>query len=73
MVGTEDSIIPPNHSADLFTKAKEPKALWVVDGAEHVECIDNEALKNDLAIVIGNAMKGECDLDSDFRYYDHDE
>ena len=69
MVGLADTIIPPSHSAELFVKANEPKALWIVEAAEHVECIDNKALKEDLAIVIGNAMKGECDLDSDFRYY----
>jgi len=69
MVGLADTIIPPSHSAELFVKADEPKALWVVEGAEHVECTHNEAVKNDLAIVIESAMSGESDFESDAHYY----
>ncbi len=70
MVGLNDTIIPPEHSADLFVKAKEPKALWVVEKADHVECIHNEQVKEDLFITIDNAMKGQYDFTCDTRYYE---
>jgi len=69
-VGLSDTIIPPSHSAELFVKANEPKALWIVEAAEHVKCIDNEVLKNDLAVVLDGAMKGECNFELDIRYYE---
>jgi len=71
MVGLEDTIIAPSHSADLFVKAKNPKALWTVEGAEHVKCIDNEALKKDLAIAIDGVMRRACGFESDVRYYEN--
>ncbi len=70
MVGLNDTIIPPEHSADLFVKAKEPKALWVVEKADHVECIHNEQVKEDLFITIDNAMKGQSTFACDVRYYE---
>ena len=70
MVGLQDEIIKPRHSADLFTKAKDPKALWVVAKADHVECIHNEKVKDDLLIAIDNAMKGQSTFACDVRYYE---
>ena len=70
MVGLADTIIPPSHSADLFVKANEPKALWVVEGAEHVECIHNEKVKEDLYRTIDDTLKGQCGFVNDTRYYE---
>ena len=70
MVGLDDTIIPPSHSADLFVKANEPKALWVVEGAEHVECIHNIKVKEDLHKMLDNALKGQCSFVEDVRYYE---
>ncbi len=70
MVGLQDEIIPPSHSANLFVKANEPKALWIVEEAKHVKCTDNEKLKKDLLRAINDAMKGECRFACDVRYYD---
>ena len=69
-VGLDDTIIPPSHSAELFVKAKEPKALWVVEGAEHVECTHNKAMKNDLGTTIDNAVKGQVGFVCDTRSYE---
>lgn len=70
MVGLKDEVIQPNHSADLFVKAKEPKALWVVEEADHVECIHNPKVKEDLFRAIDIALKGQCDFISGVRYYE---
>ena len=70
MVGLQDEIIPPSHSANLFVKAKEPKALWIVEDAKHVKSTDNKKLKKDLLMAIDDAMKGECHFACDIRYYE---
>jgi hypothetical protein len=31
----EDALIPFSHSQDLFDAAKEPRSLWLVEGAVH--------------------------------------
>lgn len=36
--GTQDEVIPFAMSEALFEKAKEPKTLWLVEGARHLEC-----------------------------------
>lgn len=72
MVGLDDTIIPPGHSADLYIKAKKPKALWVVEGAEHVECIHNENVKEALSKTMDDAFKGQGCFVDDTRYYEKD-
>ncbi len=71
MVGLNDSIIPPEHSAELFVKAKEPKALWVVEEAEHVNSIHHVQVKADLALAIEDALKGRFSFAFDTRYYEN--
>jgi len=38
--GTLDEIVPVRHAHTLFKAAEEPKELWVVPGAHHVEARD---------------------------------
>ncbi|HLZ29758.1 MAG TPA: alpha/beta hydrolase [Chloroflexota bacterium] len=38
--GTLDEIVPLNHAYTLFKAAEEPKELWIVPGARHVEARD---------------------------------
>jgi alpha-beta hydrolase superfamily lysophospholipase len=33
--GSADTLIPASHAHELFAVAREPKQLWVVEGAEH--------------------------------------
>ncbi len=35
MHGMEDSLIPYSHSQELYDAAKEPRSLWLVEGAVH--------------------------------------
>ncbi len=69
LVGLEDSIIPPEHSVDLYLKAKEPKALWVVEGAEHVNCICRPKVKADLKTLLKDVLNEDYSMVSGFRYY----
>ena len=36
--GTLDEIVPYSMSEKLFNAAKEPKRLWTIDGAGHLQC-----------------------------------
>jgi fermentation-respiration switch protein FrsA (DUF1100 family) len=36
--GTADEIVPVSMSKKLFGKAKEPKEIWLIDGANHLWC-----------------------------------
>jgi len=40
--GTLDEIVPLNHAYTLFKAAEEPKELWIVPGAHHVEARDQD-------------------------------
>ncbi len=35
--GTSDSVVSPRHSQLLYTKAEDPKTLWFVRYARHVQ------------------------------------
>ena len=70
LVGLKDEVIQPKHSADLFVKAQEPKAIWIVEEAKHVHCIDDGRVKKDLAYTFEEAVNGSLSLGSDVRYYD---
>jgi fermentation-respiration switch protein FrsA (DUF1100 family) len=36
--GTEDHVVPYQLSKKLFDHAKEPKELWLIPGADHLQC-----------------------------------
>lgn len=36
--GDKDEIVPVHMSPDLYEKTREPKKLWIVEGAGHLEC-----------------------------------
>lgn len=35
--GEQDLIVPPHHAHRLYESAREPKELWIVPGAEHIQ------------------------------------
>lgn len=39
MHGEDDEVIPPCHTPMLFTKAREPKEMWSIPGAHHIEAL----------------------------------
>ncbi len=49
MVGTADRVIAPAHGAAVFAAAGEPKALWAVPGAGHIQAFTTAAQRRRLA------------------------
>jgi hypothetical protein len=37
--GTEDTVVLPHHSEMLYQKAREPKNIWLIQGAGHTQAI----------------------------------
>ncbi len=70
MVGLNDEIIEPSNSVDLYIKAKEPKALWIVEGAGHVECIHLPQVKADLLSTMDTALDGRIPFNSEMHFYE---
>lgn len=48
VAGSEDAIISPNQSWQLFHAASRPKELWVVPGAEHISALNVEGVQETL-------------------------
>lgn len=46
--GDRDEVIPLHHSRKLYEQAKEPRELWIVPGAGHIQSLNNEAVRNRL-------------------------
>ena len=59
LVGLQDSVIPSEHSVELYLKAKEPKALWIVEDAEHVACICKSKVKARLKEVFRDVLEND--------------
>lgn len=38
--GDRDEVIPVHHARQLFEAAREPKSLWIIDGAAHIQSLD---------------------------------
>lgn len=57
--GDRDSTIPLEHSQRLFELAGEPKQLWIVHGAEHVEALGEHAVQQRLARFLHERVAGE--------------
>ncbi|MCR4332996.1 MAG: alpha/beta fold hydrolase [Sulfuricaulis sp.] len=41
--GDRDPIVPPHHGQQLYDLAREPKEIWVVPGAGHIQAFQNKA------------------------------
>jgi uncharacterized protein len=46
--GDQDVVVPTHNSQQLFERAKQPKELWIVPGAEHIQSLNNETVRNRL-------------------------
>ena len=46
--GDQDVVVPPHHSQQLFERAKEPKELWIVPGAGHIQSLNDKAARKRL-------------------------
>jgi fermentation-respiration switch protein FrsA (DUF1100 family) len=46
--GERDSVVPLEHSKRLYARAAEPKELWVVPDAGHIQAVRNKGLRKRL-------------------------
>ena len=47
--GEDDALVPPHHSQRLYQRAAEPKHLWVVPDAGHIQSLKNASIRKRLA------------------------
>ncbi len=55
--GDQDVIVPPHHGQLLFATASEPKQLWVVPGAGHLQPMREEAWRERLTAYLREMSK----------------
>lgn len=60
--GELDEIVPVRHAHTLFKAAQEPKDLWIVDGAHHVQArdLDSDAYFARLEDFLSHALSGQA-------------
>lgn len=46
--GDSDRVVPPHNINDLFARAREPKQMWVVPGADHLQALQSADLRKKL-------------------------
>ena len=46
--GDQDTIVPPHHAQRLYDAALEPKQLWIVPGAGHIQSLRDAAMQDRL-------------------------
>ncbi len=48
MHGDRDEVIPLHHAQQLFDAAREPKSLWIIQGARHIQSLDDTRVRGRL-------------------------
>lgn len=48
IAGSDDGIIPPNNSWQLFDAASRPREMWLVQGAGHIQALDRPDIQKEL-------------------------
>lgn len=56
VAGGADRVIPPTHAKDLFAAAREPKALWLIPGARHIQAFTKPVQRRRLAAWLDRHM-----------------
>ena len=59
--GSEDELVLPSHALTLEAKAKEPKELWIIDGAEHIKPVFNPGVRKRLIKAMQKAGQAHAD------------
>jgi len=55
--GEEDAIVPPEHSRRLYDGAAEPKDLWIVPGAGHIQALKARAMRERLTAFLRRSVQ----------------
>ncbi len=61
IAGSEDRTIPPFHSQRLYKAAKEPRAIWVLEGARHNAALADATVRSRLVEVFLGWIEGDAD------------
>ncbi len=56
--GGSDTIVPFRHSERLFELARNPKDLWIVPGAGHIESLENQVVRERLIGYLDRQLDG---------------
>lgn len=60
--GERDSVVPVEHSRRLYARAAEPKELWVVPDAGHIQAVKNKDVRRRLTEFLRRHSSRETDL-----------
>ena len=55
--GERDGIVPPHHSRQLYELAGQPKELWIVPAAGHIQSLQDRALRSRLTDFVRRAVR----------------
>jgi len=55
--GDEDMVVPPEHSRRLYAAAAEPKDLWIVPGAGHIQALKARAMRERLTAFLRRSVQ----------------
>lgn len=55
--GDQDAIVPDHHGQRLYDAALEPKELWIIPGAGHIQGMRQEMWRNRLAAYLHEVLK----------------
>ena len=61
--GERDVVIPPRHSRRLYELAGEPKELWIVPDAGHIQALRSESVRRRLAEVFARGTLDRVHLE----------
>jgi uncharacterized protein len=57
--GERDSVVPVEHSKRLYARAAEPKEIWVLPDAGHIQAVRNKEVRKRLAEFLHRHSGGE--------------
>ncbi len=56
--GDRDVVVPPHHSRKLFERAGDPKDIWIVPGAGHIQAFRDDAVRRRLTEYLLRLSRG---------------
>lgn len=57
--GDRDDVIPLHHARQLYEAAREPKTLWVIEGAAHIQSLEQSQVRDRLVAWLQTQMAKE--------------
>lgn len=57
--GDRDQVIPLHHAEQLYEAAKPPTTLWVVEGASHIQALEQATVRDQLVAWLNTQLENE--------------